>query len=185
MMVLLGGGIDSSYIAFYLSHQKRKHVIGIHFDYGQASSSYEKKAIRDFSSATGIDTMFEKISFPMILDEYEYKFRNLLLLLASSPFSIERGCSRIFIGIHRDSPYYDASSLFLNDAQLLLDRYFGGSLQVSAPLIDLTKPEIWKLVKSFHGMFPLKYTYSCQNGIEFGCGYCPSCLDRKALADEH
>ncbi len=60
-----------------------------------------------------------------------------------------------------------------------MDGYFGGDLQVNAPLINLTKPEIWRLAIS-DGL-PVDLIYSCQKGDDPPCGECPSCQDRRAL----
>lgn len=184
IIVLMGGGIDSSYIAYDLSNKRYKNVIGLHYDYGQVSMRYEKEAVLKIGQHIGIETIFKSFSFPMILDNYEFKGRNLVMILASASLAMENNCCQVSIGIHKGSPYYDASKLFLNDAQKVLDGYFGGAVQINAPLINLTKPEIWKLV-TLEKKFPIDFTYSCQNGKQCGCDECPSCLDRKVLKDAY
>lgn len=180
IIVLMGGGVDSSYIAFDLSYYRQKQVIGLHFDYGQPSYKYEKEAVLKVGEYLGIQTISQAFSLPMVIDNYEFKGRNLLMILASASFAVENNYSQVSIGIHKGSPYYDASTSFFNDTQKILDGYFCGALQLNAPLINLTKPEIWRLATSEKD-FPLDYTYSCQNGEQFGCDTCPSCVDRKIL----
>ncbi len=178
IILLMGGGLDSSYAAFNLFN-RGNNIIGLHFDYGQVSAPFEKRAVLKISEYLGIKVLLESFDFPTIKYDYEIKGRNLLLILASAPVALKNNCYQIVIGVHKGSPYYDASKFFLQDAQKLMDGYFGGGLQINAPLINLTKPEIWKL--AINEKFNIDITYSCQNGKETGCGKCPSCRDREVL----
>lgn len=168
-LILMGGGMDSSYLASIL--KKTRKIIGIHFDYGHPASIYERKAVIEISKYLNIKIRCESFKYPIFTLKYEIKGRNLLLIMAAIPFAIKYECSQIAIGIHKGSHYYDTSLHFLLDMQRILDGYFSGNIQLIAPLIDLTKREILELSKN---EIPLNLTYSCETGNN-PCGQCPSC----------
>ncbi|MFZ2725061.1 MAG: 7-cyano-7-deazaguanine synthase [Methylococcaceae bacterium] len=174
-LILMGGGIDSSYLASILKRTRK--VIGIHFDYGHSASVYERKAVVKISKHLNIKIICESFKYPMSTFKYEIKGRNLLLIMAAIPFAIKYECSQIAIGIHKGSLYYDTSEHFLLDMQRILDGYFSGNIQLLAPLIDLTKIEILELSKN---EIPLNLTYSCETGKN-PCGQCPSCKTRNLI----
>lgn len=181
-LILMGGGLDSSYLAANLlkSHQK-KRVFGMHFDYGHLASRPERDAVLRIGKHLGIDVLYGHFDFPFTMIDYEVKGRNLLLIMAAIPFAIKHECSQIALGIHRGTQYYDTTEHFLKDAQNIMDGYFGGAIQISAPLINLVKSEILALSKN---EIPLDLIYSCEKGIIPQCGKCPSCKDR-SLMDAH
>ena len=174
VLILMGGGLDSSYLAANL--KKTKEVIGIHFDYGHSASIYEQKAVVEIGKYLNIEIKCGIFNYPISNFKYEIKGRNLLLIMAAIPFAIQYECSQIAIGIHKDSSYYDTTEHFVKDVQQILDGYFSGSIQLLAPLIDLTKREILELSKD---EIPLNLTYSCETGKN-PCE-CPSCKIRSLI----
>jgi len=52
-----------------------------------------------------------------------------------------------------------------------------GKVEVEAPLISMTKPEIIRLGQRLK--VPFHLTYSCYNGRELHCGKCPTCIQRR------
>jgi 7-cyano-7-deazaguanine synthase len=102
--------------------------------------------------------------------------------LAAAPAALSEGFGQLALGIHKGSHYYDASLAFVSDAQRVFDGYFGGRIIVTAPLLDITKPEIWQIARA-EGL-PVDLTYSCLEGSDPPCGCCPSCKDREALIED-
>ena len=183
VIVLMGGGLDSSCLALILRANKaRRRVLGLHFEYGQPASRMEARAAAVIADYLHIPFVTSRIEFPLHQSDYELKGRNLLFLLAAAPMALSEGFGQLALGIHKGSHYYDASSAFVSDAQRVLDGYFGGKIVVSAPFLDITKPEIWQIARA-EGL-PVDLTYSCLEGHDPPCGSCPSCRDRQAL-NEH
>ncbi len=178
-LILMGGGLDSSYLAANLvKSNPENQVIGIHFDYGQPASVFERKAVSRIGSHIGIEVLHGNFEFSTVTINHEIKGRNLLLIMAAIPFAIKKNCSQIALGIHKGNNYYDTTAHFLRDAQNLMDGYFGGAIQISAPLINLVKSEIYELAKND---IPFDLIYSCEIGSKPPCGECPSCRDRSLM----
>lgn len=184
VLVLMGGGVDSSYVASLLKKSRPSRIVmGIHFDYGQPGSHLEIQAAQAICNHLQIVLHREILRIPMLITNYELKGRNLIFLLSGAVTASREGCGQIAIGIHKGSLYYDASPEFVEDTQRLLDGYFGGHILISAPLLDITKPEIWEVAIS-DGL-PIEQTYSCLRGTNPPCGICPSCLERKILNESY
>ena len=183
-LVLMGGGLDSSCVALLSATRSApSNIVGVHFDYGQPAANMERRAATAVSQHFGLVLRTEPIDVRFLCYGYEYKGRHAIFLLVAAALAIEEGCSRIALGIHKGSQYYDASSAFIADMQRILDGYFGTSLVVSTPLIDITKSEIWQVAKSIG--LPVELTYSCLSGAEKPCGDCPSCIEREELYASH
>lgn len=89
------------------------------------------------------------------------------------------GC-HIAVGVHAGTGYADCSPGHRYAWQSLLDRQHGGTVQVLAPLIDLTKAEV--LALAAQSAVPFALTHSCEAG-DSPCGRCQSCRDRAVLVD--
>lgn len=178
-LVLMGGGLDSSYLAVNIAKSNTKEqIIGIHFDYGQPASDLEREAVTRIGELIDIEVLYGNFEFSTVTINHEIKGRNLLLIMAAIPFAIKENCSQIALGIHKGNNYYDTTEHFLRDAKNLMDGYFGGAVQISAPLINLVKSEIYELAKND---IPFDLIYSCEIGSKPPCGECPSCRDRRLM----
>jgi len=93
-----------------------------------------------------------------------------------SAASIVGSPSRISLGIHSSTRYYDCSPGFITKMQEILDGYFAGTVQIETPFINYSKKEIIKYALKSNVPFPL--TYSCLTKNAPPCGNCPSCKDR-------
>jgi len=179
VVLLLSGGIDSAALLnFYI--EQNEQVRCIHFNYGQPNKASELEAIKNISGRFGVEIEIINLSIPMSYRDDEVLCRNALFILSAASSGL--ASNRISIGIHADSPYYDASKNFIDDCQRILDGYFEGSLQIEAPFIDYTKLDIIDYCKEHN--VPIDITYSCFRKNSPPCGECPSCLDRR-LADEN
>jgi 7-cyano-7-deazaguanine synthase len=182
-VVLMGGGIDSSYVVSNLVIRKTsRKLAGIHFDYGQPAARMESVSAGCIAGRYGVAYTNATLNVPMATVGSELKGRNMLLVLAAASYARTEGFNQVAIGIHAGTDYYDASPRFLSDAQRVLDGYFGGRILLTAPLLNLTKAEIWLLALA-DGL-PVESTYSCLTGTNPPCGTCPSCIERNTL-NEH
>ena len=175
-MLLMSGGIDSTALLdFYL--RDYSNIECVHFQYGQPNAESERNSVEKITDYYKVKTRVIDIKIPMAQRNDELIGRNTFFVLAVGALGIAP--SRIAIGIHSDSDYYDCSKEFLNDCQRILDGYFAGVVKLEAPFIDFTKSDIINYSKKYS--VPLELTYSCYRQNYPPCGECPSCLDRLML----
>lgn len=173
LYVLSSGGIDSTTLLhYYKSHSE--NPTAIHFQYNQPSSISEKKAVEAISYYYKIKNHIYNIDFPIIQKKYEFYGRNALFVLATA--SIVGAPSRISLGIHSSTRYYDCSSSFITKMQEILDGYFAGTVQIETPFINYSKKDIIDYASK--NKIPFHLTYSCLTKNAPPCGSCPSCKDR-------
>jgi 7-cyano-7-deazaguanine synthase len=174
VLLLASGGIDSTaLIDFY--RRRNTEVKAVHFQYGQPSAQSEMEAFEKVSKYYRVETRLSNQSFPMTQRGDELIGRNLFFTLAAS--TLETPPLRISLGIHQGTLYYDCTRTFVDDCQRLLDGYFGGTVRLETPFIDLRKADIIDYCK--RNNVPLNLTYSCLRQNSPPCGTCSSCSDRK------
>ena len=155
-------------------------VRGVFVHYGQASATFEEKAAKEVAKQLNIPLHEVLITSPDSgkFSSGEIRGRNLLLASAAITFApIESGL--VVLGVHAGTPYFDCSAVFLDELRNLVENMSDGRFSLSAPLINLEKPEIYDYLKNNRLCF--ESTYSCEAGILNGCGVCLSCQDRRAL----
>jgi len=172
-VLLLSGGIDSAAVLHYLT-SKKKDILCIHYQYGQANDQSEKNAVEKLTTYYKVEYKILKMNFPMSLRNSELIGRNAYFIIAASSLNISP--SIIYLGIHKGSLYYDCSNRFLKDIQNIINGYFSGTVQVEAPFIDYYKNDIINYCES--NKIPIDMTYSCliKNGPP--CGKCIACIER-------
>lgn len=179
VMLLASGGIDSTALLnFYLLQEEELECI--HFQYGQPSAKSEMDSIEKITAHYDIRLRIITMSLPMHKRKYEYLGRNALFVLSTSSLGIIP--SRISLGIHSGSNYYDSTHNFLKDCQHLLDGYFYGAVRLEAPFINYNKNDIIAYCKK--NKVPLDLTYSCLVKNHPPCGICPSCHDRRRFLEK-
>jgi 7-cyano-7-deazaguanine synthase len=178
VLLLLSGGIDScALVHYYLS--KNYKVKALHFDYGQPSKSSERQAVESIAKHYKIDVQVATLGFSLNQRNGEFIGRNsLFIFIAANLLPVD--VSKISIGIHSSTPYYDCSQSFIEDCKNILDGYFAGSVIIEAPFINFTKAQIYEYCVR-EGV-PINLTYSCERGYEEPCGECLSCIDRSVLS---
>lgn len=177
--VLLSGGIDSTaLVEYYLS--KGYNVCGIHYQYGQASRDKEQQASENVSHYYGIQTRVVQLGFALKQSNGEFAGRNALFIIGALS-CVPEGCSKIAIGIHLGSLFYDCTEQFINNCQSILDGYFGGTVILESPLVAYTKRQVYEY--SIENGIPFHLTYSCETSNQEPCGTCPSCKGRMMLGE--
>lgn len=175
VLVLLSGGVDStSLVQYHLSNGEK--TTAIFFDYGQASCEREYQSARAISEHYNIELKHVKLGFSIKNQEGEFFCRNVLFVLAACSF-LDKSVSFVSIGVHSGTRYYDASPAFVDDAQSILDGYFGGVIRITAPFLNYSKEQVYEY--ALQEQVPVYLTYSCEVGEHEPCGKCLSCIDRR------
>ena len=177
VVVLMSGGIDSTAcVDFYI--QKGWVVSGLFVDYGQVPRERELSAARTIAEFYGVGLSSLHLKPAESKCPGEVVGRNAFLLLTAllelSPFT-----GILAIGIHEGTRYYDCGPTFVNSVQELLDGYTEGRVQIGAPFLQWSKPDIWEYCRV--RSVPVHLTYSCEAGAAEPCGQCRSCHDLRAL----
>lgn len=112
-------------------------------------------------------------------------FRNGLFLSAATAFAISMNAHYVYYGAHADDAaghaYPDCSMKFADYMNKAIKEGSGGTVQLKAPLIDLSKSGVVRLGLQLKA--PYHLTWSCYEGGDKPCGKCGTCIDRaKAFA---
>lgn len=175
--VLLSGGIDSAACAAFLIAQDFK-VSALFLDYGQAAATYEQAAAESLATKLGIEIRTLRFDGATSFGSGELVGRNAFFVF-SALFATRGRSNLIALGLHAGTPYYDCSPAFVETINRAVAEHTDGAVKVVAPFVDWTKRDVYDyFVKA--GL-PIAQTYSCEAGVERGCGSCASCMDRKAL----
>lgn len=175
-VVLLSGGIDSTTLVATLVDDDSS-VRAVFIDYGQAAADDESASAR--LVARHYEIPLEVITVRgMAFGEGEIRGRNGFLLntalLAARP-----GATVLHIGIHGGTPYVDCSPSFIEVERRSFDLQTGGTVQIAAPFLAMSKGDVFALARDMGVLIDL--TYSCERGGQ-PCGTCLSCLDRSQLS---
>lgn len=108
--------------------------------------------------------------------------RNALFLLLAGCHAKENGITDIIIGVCETdfSGYPDCRDVFIKSMNVTLNLAMDYKFNVITPLMYLTKAETWALADQMgHLDFIREYTHTCYEGVDGGCGQCPSCQLRE------
>ncbi|MDD4956480.1 MAG: 7-cyano-7-deazaguanine synthase QueC [Candidatus Omnitrophica bacterium] len=206
-IVLISGGMDSA-VALY-SAMRKYDCKALIFDYGQKSRR-EIAFARELAKRAGVEYHVLKIDMPWkgsaLLDEAVavpddgassdgripatyVPARNMIFLSFGVSFAEAAGAEAVFIGAHQMdfSNYPDCRSEFLDAFGEMVKKgtkagVERGSVNIVAPLINMTKKEI--VEEGIRLGVPFELTWSCYAGGERPCGRCESCVFReKAFRD--
>ena len=176
--VLAGGGIDSA-LCMHLLKAEGKAFRAVHVDFGQDAREMEWTSVFQTAARFGVPAEQIVVRGEARFSPDEVRGRNASLIFLAL-MHLRPTEKLICIGIHAGTPFYDCSMTFFNDISRLVAEHTDSRVRLIAPLREYGKPEIVALARSMGLRFEL--TYSCQRGVEGGCGVCHSCKDRKALA---
>ena len=177
VLLLAGGGIDSTLCMHLLSEQGRAFR-ALHIDFGQPAAHLEWSSVQREAARHTAESDQVKIRSTTGFHGGEVRGRNAAFIFQAILHA--RGIERfIQIGVHAGTPFFDCSKSFITTMCSLVAECTDASVVLQAPLLELKKPEIVALCRSRKiDMQPL---HSCQKGVSGGCGRCHSCLDRRAL----
>jgi 7-cyano-7-deazaguanine synthase len=204
--VILSGGLDST-VCMALAQRDYESVLAVTFDYGQR----HKVEVGHAAAVAGVYPA-EHLVVPIDLRGWGgsaltdpsvavpdhggegipvtyVPARNLIFLSIAMGIAEARDLDAVYIGINAldYSGYPDCRPEFIESfagtAALALKRGVEGRpVEVRAPLVEMTKPDIVRLGVELGA--PLHLTYSCYRGGNTACGACDSCrLRAKGFAE--
>jgi 7-cyano-7-deazaguanine synthase len=173
----MSGGIDSAACAAFLMEQGLE-VSAVFVDYGQAAADFERVSVRSLATALEIEVQEFALTGAAPFGSGELVGRNAFLVF-SALFATRARSSRIAIGLHAGTPYYDCSPAFIETINRAVGEHTDNVVQVVAPFIEWTKRDVYNYF--VQAGLPIALTYSCESGGMPTCGKCASCQDRKAL----
>lgn len=177
IIVLYSGGIDSTACLHFYKSQAYP-VKALFIDYGQAARNQEQKAAKTITNEYGIALEVIKYQSDRTFSSGEIFGRNTFLLSCALLSSVYLP-SIIAIGVHDGTNYFDCSTNYINQINLLFENLTHGKTKIHAPFVSLSKGDIFNYCKEQN--LNLSATYSCELGTNPVCGKCKSCMDRKVL----
>lgn len=200
-VVIFSGGQDSTTCLFQAINQYGKqNVEVVTFQYGQRHSIELNKArwiAEDLGiKQTLIDTsVIKSITHNALMDENEnieqkndelpntfVDGRNALFLLYAAIYAKGQGITDIITGVCETdfSGYPDCRDVFIKSMNVTLNLAMDFNFQVITPLMYLNKKETWALADQLGKLdYIRQHTHTCYQGVEGGCGECPSCILRE------
>ncbi|MBN6065556.1 7-cyano-7-deazaguanine synthase QueC [Aggregatibacter actinomycetemcomitans] len=200
-LVIFSGGQDST-TCLFLAMQEfgAENVEVITFQYGQRHAIELEKArwiAQDLKvKQTVLDTsVIKAITHNALMDpnaqisqsdnELPNTFvdgRNALFLLYAAIYAKSQGIRVIYTGVCETdfSGYPDCRDVFIKSMNVTLNLAMDYPFEIRTPLMWLDKKETWALADQL-GAFDYirQHTHTCYNGVESGCGECPSCILRE------
>ena len=186
IVTLVSGGLDSSLVAA-LALEEGVSQFPLFIDYGQRSRDRELAACQGVMRRLGLPApvvadlsgfgslIRSGLTDPSlrVLEDAFTPGRNMLFLLVGASYAFQNGASAVSIGLlNEDSSLFpDQSMAFISDAQKMIARCMGRSIEVIAPLASFHKIDVVALARQ-KGILG---TYSCHLGGEEACGNCIAC----------
>lgn len=202
IVVLLSGGLDST-TCLYLAKSRGYKPHCLIFDYGQRHRK-EIKCALDIAETLGVEYKKIKFSFPhsssslldkkmklprmlgvshvgKVIPSTYVPARNIIFLSFGVSYAEAIGADTVYIGANSVdySGYPDCRGEFIdsfNQTVICGTKPKTNQIQVSAPLLNMKKSEIFQLAKALK--VPFEKTWSCYEGGRVACGKCDSCLLR-------
>lgn len=171
--VLLSGGVDSAVVLALLIAETTP--IAVWVDYGQPAAAAEREASKAIAAHYGTAWTETAVAGLRPPAAGEFPGRNDLLVAAARAAMAGRS---VAIGVHAGTGYADCSVEWTAAWQALLDAQHRGSVNLLAPLVGLTKAQVYGQAVAVG--VPVALTHSCEAG-PVACGLCSSCADRTAL----
>ena len=201
-VVTLSGGQDSSTLLFWAKKTFRE-VIAISFNYGQKHSIELEKA-KNIAKIAGVEHHIPDVSLlnqlapnaltrvdievPKFDGELEgepntvVRGRNGLFAWITSIFASTHNITNVVLGVCQTdfSGYIDCRDMFVKSLQTAINLGVDDKIVIHTPLMWLDKIETWQLADEL-GVLDIieKETHTCYQGIQGGCGTCPSCVLRE------
>lgn len=206
-VVIFSGGQDSTTCLFQaIADYGKENVEVITFQYGQRHAIELEKAqwiAQDLGiKQTLIDTsVIKAITHNALMDEQakiEQKNneipntfvdgRNALFLLYAAIYAKGQGIQDIITGVCETdfSGYPDCRDVFIKSMNVTLNLAMDYPFTIKTPLMYLTKAQTWQLADELGVLdYVRHHTHTCYEGVEGGCGQCPSCRLRDQGLSEY
>ena len=205
-IVIFSGGQDSTTCLIQaITEYGVENVEVISFQYGQRHAIELEKAkwiaqdlgvqqtLIDMSVIKAIThnaLMDESVEIKKKGDDMPNTFvdgRNALFLLYAAIYAKGQGISDIITGVCETdfSGYPDCRDVFIKSMYVTLNLAMDYRFNLKTPLMYLNKAQTWQLADELGALdYIRRHTHTCYEGVEGGCGKCPSCILRdKGLAE--
>ena len=180
-IVIFSGGQDSTTCLFQaIAEYGKENIEAITFQYGQRHAIELEKA----RAITHNALMDEQAHIEQKDNELPNTFvdgRNALFLLYAAIYAKGQGIQDIITGVCETdfSGYPDCRDVFIKSMNVTLNLAMDYQFNIKTPLMYLTKAQTWQLADELGVLdYVQKHTHTCYEGIEGGCGKCPSCILR-------
>ncbi|QDH83432.1 7-cyano-7-deazaguanine synthase [Achromobacter phage Motura] len=197
IILLYGGGIDSTTLLAHLS--KHRRVYAMFFAYGQKAEALEREACKYFCERYHAEFVEVKLPISELADSAILNGgaladnpainivdgRNLTFITLASMFAAKVDVTEIAVGFHVEPvarPFPDASPEFLDAVNTMLPQAFVHKAQVVAPFKDMTRAEIFRYADSMDSEI-LAQAHTCYEDVPGGCGKCSHCLIKAELTE--
>lgn len=206
-VVIFSGGQDSTTCLIQaIAEYGVENVDVVTFQYGQRHAIELEKAkwiAQDLGvKQTFIDTsVIKTITHNALMDEQakiEQKDnelpntfvdgRNALFLLYAAIYAKGQGIQDIITGVCETdfSGYPDCRDVFVKSMNVTLNLAMDYQFNIKTPLMYLTKAQTWQLADELGALdYVRNHTHTCYEGVEGGCGKCPSCVLREKGLKEY
>jgi 7-cyano-7-deazaguanine synthase len=176
-IVLMSGGIDSAACA-HLYKAQGLDVEALFVVHGQAAAVPEGRAVEALAAHLGIPLRQIAVTGVDRSGTGELVGRNAFLV--STALFVSGGRAGVIgLGIHAGTPYYDCSEAFVGSIKAFVSEQTDGRVVLDAPFVSWRKSDIYSYFLA--SRLPITLTYSCEAGGDSPCGFCASCLDRRAI----
>jgi 7-cyano-7-deazaguanine synthase len=192
MVTLVSGGLDSTVMAL-LAEEEGIRQFPLFIDYGQLARGRELNACKTNFLRHHLPEPKE-VSLPgyggllssgltdprkRIFEDAFLPCRNLMFLTVGAAYAFQCEATSVGIGLLDEafSLFPDQTRGFLADAEALLSRSLGRSINLVAPLMSFSKAEVLQVARE-RG---ISRTYSCHAGGETPCGKCVACREYLGL----
>lgn len=192
IVTLVSGGLDSTVMALLVKEEGLPQF-PLFIDYGQLARERELMACQvNFQRhALPEPTVISIGGYGAILssgltdparDIYEDAFlpcRNLMFVTIGAAYAYQCNATSVGIGLLNEefSLFPDQTRAFLDDAEVVLSRSLGNSVNLLAPLMSFSKADVLATAKAMG----IDGTYSCHTGTETPCGICVACREYEGL----
>ena len=195
-LVIFSGGQDSTTCLIQaIAEYGVENVETVTFQYGQRHAIELEKArwiTKDLGvKQTLIDTsVIKSITHNALMDanaDIEQKDgelpntfvdgRNALFLLYAAIYAKGQGINDIITGVCETdfSGYPDCRDVFIKSMNVTLNLAMDYPFNLKTPLMYLTKAQTWALADELGALdYIRQHTHTCYEGVEGGCGKCPS-----------
>jgi 7-cyano-7-deazaguanine synthase len=202
LAVLTSGGLDSA-VLLGEALRERPAVVPLYVRHGLTWEAAELQHLHRFLEAVRAPALWPLVVLEMpVADLYPEHWsltgrgvpdadspdeavflpgRNVLLLAKAMLWCQLRGVPAVALAPLESNPFPDATPVFFNDFQNVVNRGIGGMVRVLRPYAGLSKVAVLRRGRGL----PLERTFSCIHPVDGKhCGRCNKCAERRrAFAD--
>lgn len=179
-LVILSGGQDSTTcLLMAINKYKSENVYAISFTYNNKYRKDVECAKRICKQLNIKHEIYDIGVLQDIAKNNNFEGRNLILISLATIYASNNGINNVICGLAGNSTHTDCSTEFYENVKSTIKIAVGNDINIDAPLIKLTKSEIWKIADELGYLkFVEDETFSCWNRQDKHCKECLSCKMR-------